>query len=126
MSLDPFHLSCWSNDLQRARRFYEQIGCQVLRERDEWIDFDFFGHQLTIHQARQPQQPVDGLGPSRRALDHFGLVLDKPHWLALLARLQGQDVSFRVAPGQDGERGKFVVVDPDGVGLEFKYDASKA
>jgi extradiol dioxygenase family protein len=124
-----FHLSFWVDELARTRQFYvEALGCALGRQAQGWFDLDFFGHQVTIHQARQPQPSVDGVGPSKRALDHFGAILDKPHWEKLLRRLQAQAVPFRVPPKQDHlgeprESGKFVVVDPDGVGLEFKYYA---
>ena len=125
---DIFHLSVWSDDLAKTKVFYSALGCTVGRERDTWFDVDFFGHQVTIHQARQPQAPMDGVGPSRRTLDHFGVILGKAQWQALLQRLEGLNAEFRVRPkqsnvGQADEQGKFVVTDPDGVGLEFKYYA---
>lgn len=122
-----FHLSFWVDDLERSKRFYtSMLGCRIGRERETWCDLDFFGHQVTIHQARQPQGTLSGLGASQRTLDHFGIILSKEHWQALLHHLNAQKVDFRVRPKQDdvgqaSERGKFVVVDPDGLGLEFKY-----
>lgn len=128
---DTFHLSFWTDDLAKAKHFYSGIGCTVGRERETWFDLDFFGHQVTIHQARQPQAPVDGVGPSQRMLDHFGVILDKQRWLALLQRVEVLKVEFRVRPkqskvGQADENGKFVVKGPDGVGLEFKYYANES
>lgn len=125
---DLFHLSFWADDLERTKQFYSSLGCAVGRERETWFDLDFFGHQVTIHQARLPQAPVEGVGPSKRMLDHFGVILGKDRWQALLEKLEGLDAEFRVRPqqskvGEPGEKGKFVVVDPDGIGLEFKYYA---
>lgn len=125
---DLFHLSFWTDDLAKTKQFYSVLGCTVGRERETWFDLGFFGHQVTIHQARQPQAPIEGVGPSKRALDHFGVILDKERWQALLQKLEALGAEFRVRPkqnnvGEPGEKGKFVVTDPDGVGLELKYYA---
>ena len=48
--LQPFHLAFPVSDLEATRRFYlDTLGCQLGRESDRWIDFDFFGHQITAH-----------------------------------------------------------------------------
>lgn len=115
-----FHLSLRVEDSARSRRFYaEVLGCKIGRETGNWFDLDFFGHQLTIHQG-----PRTADAP--QTLDHFGVVLDKAEWQAILRRLEVQGVAFRVRPrieqlGGDSESGKFVISDPDGLGLEFKY-----
>ena len=45
-----FHLAIPVADLEAARTFYVGVlGCGVGRESDTWIDFDFFGHQVTTH-----------------------------------------------------------------------------
>ena len=55
MSLPPFHLAFPVDDLARARAFYGGVlGCAEGRSSDEWIDFDFFGHQLVAHLAPRP------------------------------------------------------------------------
>lgn len=123
---DPFHLSFLSDDLARAKAFYTALGCPVGRERATWFDLDFFGHQVTIHQAPRGRKPAEGSSPTMRTLDHFGINLDKDRWQALLERIETHGVEFRVRPkqanvGQPDEKGKFMIADPDGVGLEFKY-----
>lgn len=125
-----FHLSFWVDDLERSKRFYaDMFDCKIGRERETWCDLDFFGHQVTIHQARQPQGSLAGVGASKRTLDHFGIILSKERWQTLLQQLEARGASFRVPPrhddiGQATEQGKFVLVDPDGLGLEFKYDSA--
>jgi extradiol dioxygenase family protein len=53
MSLRPFHLAFPVRDLAEARAFYaDLLGCAEGRSSDEWIDFDFFGHQIVAHLAR--------------------------------------------------------------------------
>src|SRR5262249_21763967 len=51
MSSRPrFHLAFPVRDLAEARGFYgELLGCREGRSSDEWVDFDFFGHQIVAH-----------------------------------------------------------------------------
>jgi extradiol dioxygenase family protein/N-acetylglutamate synthase-like GNAT family acetyltransferase len=115
-----FHLSFRVEDGARSKRFYtEVLGCKVGRETRSWFDLDFFGHQVTIHQG-------PGKADAARMLDHFGVILDKADWQSVLQRLEARGMEFRVRPriqhaGQANESGKFVISDPDGLGLEFKY-----
>lgn len=52
MSLRPFHLAFPVHDLAAARAFYgEVMGCPEGRSSEQWVDFDFFGHQLVAHLA---------------------------------------------------------------------------
>lgn len=54
MSLMPFHLAIPVHDLPAARRFYGEVfGLSEGRSAEHWVDFDFFGHQLVIHQHPQ-------------------------------------------------------------------------
>ena len=47
--MSPFHLAFPVDDLTRARAFYgELLGCPEGRSSDEWIDFNFYGHQLSL------------------------------------------------------------------------------
>jgi extradiol dioxygenase family protein len=45
-----FHLAFRVNDLEATRNFYvDVLGCRVGRSSDTWIDFDFFGYQISAH-----------------------------------------------------------------------------
>jgi uncharacterized protein len=123
----PFHLAIAVHDLAAARAFYGHLfGCPQGRSSGEWVDFDFFGHQLVTH-----------LDPTRRALHfnevdgkdvpvpHFGVVLDWEDWHELAARLRGSDTRFVIEPGirfrgEVGEQATFFLYDPSGNALEFK------
>lgn len=126
----PFHLSFWVADLERSLAFYEGVlGCPAGREDPRWSNVDLFGHQVTLHQAGRALVPAADLGASGHLLDHFGLDLEREAWRALARRLEAAGARFRVRPrtertGTPEERGKFVVVDPDGIGLEFKWTAA--
>ena len=130
MSLSPFHLAIPVHDLDAARHFYGEVfGCPEGRSSDLWVDFDFFGHQLVIHeQARTAAQeaamtnPVDGHDVP---VPHFGVVLDWDTWHGLAARLQGRGTRFVIEPGirfqgKVGEQATMFLLDPCGNALEFK------
>ena len=51
MDYPRFHLAIPVTDLQRSKDFYvENFDCEIGRTAETWIDFNFFGHQLSIHQ----------------------------------------------------------------------------
>ena len=128
MSLPLFHLAVPVADLEAARKFYAGLlGCRVGRESARWIDFDFFGHQVTAHLDPEHAQPVganvvDGKDVPVR---HFGVILEWTAWHELADRLQGAGVSFMIAPyirfpGETGEQATLFISDPSGNYLEFK------
>ena len=46
----PFHLAFAVHDLDAARAFYVgTLGCAEGRSSATWIDFDLYGHQITVH-----------------------------------------------------------------------------
>ncbi|HEV2594802.1 MAG TPA: VOC family protein [Sphingomicrobium sp.] len=134
MTLPPFHLAFPVDDLTAARRFYgELLGCPEGRSAGEWVDFDFFGHQIVAHlapeQVRQRStNPVDG---ENVPVPHFGLVLPLPEWKKLAGKLLAADVEFVIEPtvrfeGQPGEQATMFLLDPAGNALEFKAMANPA
>jgi extradiol dioxygenase family protein len=127
-TLAPFHLAFPVQDLAAARVFYGGLlGCAEGRSSDEWIDFDFFGHQLVAHLAPPRAQAdhhnlVDGHAVP---VPHFGVVLPWEQFHALAARLREQGVNFVIEPGvrfagQVGEQATMFFLDPSGNALEFK------
>ena len=127
-NLAPFHLAIPVDDLEKAESFYgEVMGCPQGRRSDQWIDFDFFGHQLVTHLApgecgRAETNTVDG---KQVPVRHFGVVLGLVAWMRLAARLEAADVDFIIEPGvrfagEPGEQHTFFLLDPAGNALEFK------
>ena len=52
MALQPFHLAFPVDSLEKARAFYGGLmGCPEGRSSPEWVDFDFYGHQIVAHLA---------------------------------------------------------------------------
>lgn len=117
--IKPFHLSLVVPDLEKVRVFYVGLlGCEVGRDTGKWIDILFFGHQLTLHQ--------EGDGVIANPIDHFGPVLEKKEWQKISDLLKENSVAFEVEPfvkgkNTESEAGKFLVKDPAGNSLEFKY-----
>jgi extradiol dioxygenase family protein len=120
--IKPFHLSFAVPDLGQAREFYvELLGCNVGRDTGEWLDIIFFGHQITMHQERASMKA--------KAIDHFGPVLEKAEWQAVAEKLSSSGVDFQLPPtvkdsDANSESGKYIVKDPAGNLLEFKYYGS--
>ena len=123
-----FHLAFPVADLADTRRFYGQVlGCREGRSGPTWVDFDFFGHQLSAHVKPDaltdiPTTDVDGDGVPVR---HFGCILDPEAWRALRDRLAARGVDFTIGPrvrfaGTGGEQATMFIVDPAGNALEFK------
>lgn len=129
----PFHLAFPVSDLEAARRLYvDLLGCKTGRESDRWIDFDFFGHQITAHrvdaESAAGTNPVDGKNVPVR---HFGVILDWDDWHALADRLRAAGVAFLIEPyirfeGEVGEQATLFILDPSGNGLEFKSFQDKS
>ena len=128
MTLPPFHLAFPVHDLEAARAFYGGLlGCPEGRSAAEWIDFDFFGHQIVAHLTessgeRRHHNPVDGHDVP---VPHFGAVLPMAQWRELADRLCAAGVDFVIEPnirfeGQPGEQATMFFLDPAGNALEFK------
>ena len=127
-SLRPFHLAFPVRDLADARAFYGTLlGCKEGRSSAEWVDFNFFGHQLVAHLS--PDEPehkahnlVDGDAVPVR---HFGVILTMEAWRELVERLTRAKIAFLIPPeirfeGLPGEQATFFIRDPSGNALEFK------
>lgn len=124
-----FHLAYPIKDKEDTRRFYaDLIGCEQGREAETWIDFDFFGHQVSFHvkpeafNGEEPTNPVDGKDVPVR---HFGAVLEWNDWHALRDRLTAAGTEFVIDPyirfkGEVGEQATMFFLDPSGNALEFK------
>jgi extradiol dioxygenase family protein len=126
-----FHLAFPVRDLSEARRFYGGLlGCPEGRSSPEWVDFDFYGHQIVAHLCNTSggvaTNEVDGENVPVR---HFGVILDVPAWEAITNKLGAAGVSFIIEPqirfkGQPGEQATCFFLDPSGNALELKAFAN--
>ena len=131
-TIPPFHLAFPVHDLAAARAFYgELLGCPEGRSSPDWIDFNFYGHQIVAHLApdecaNSALSQVDGHGVPVR---HFGAVLSIPQWEALAAKLKAAGIEFVIEPyirfkGEPGEQATMFFRDPSGNAVEIKAFAS--
>ncbi|CAN5191218.1 VOC family protein [soil metagenome] len=128
--MPPFHLAFPVTDLEATRRFYaDLIGCQIGRQAPgQWIDFDFFGHQITAHlrASHQGVLSVSVVDRDEVPVPHFGAILPIADWRALAARLEADpDIRWGLKPktrfaGEVGEQSTLFLYDPSGNALEFK------
>lgn len=127
-TIRPFHLAFPVDDLEAARTFYKGLlGCGEGRSSADWVDFDFYGHQIVAHLAPEEigtakTSAVDGHGVPCR---HFGLVMDMENWQEAADRLIGAGVEFVIEPyirfkGEPGEQATMFFTDPAGNAIELK------
>lgn len=122
-----FHLAFNVTDLDLARRFYgDVLGCAEGRSTTTWVDFDFAGHQLSLHLGEPFKTALTGhVGEHLVPMPHFGLVLALPDWQAMAERLQAGGTAFVLAPqlrfeGEPGEQWTMFFYDPFGNPIELK------
>lgn len=127
-SLPRFHLAFPVRDLAEARAFYcNLLGCGEGRSADDWVDFDFYGHQIVAHltassSEHKAHNEVDG---QQVPVRHFGVILSLTAWRELVQKLRDNSVKFIIEPqtrfaGQPGEQEILFFADPSGNVLEFK------
>ena len=134
MTLPPFHLAFPVHDLDAARRFYGGLlGCAEGRGSAEWIDFDFFGHQIVAHLApdKAPRAHHNQVDREHVPVPHFGAVLPMGDWRLLADRLSAGSADFVIEPtvrfeGLPGEQATMFFLDPSGNALEIKAMANPA
>ena len=130
----PFHIAIPVDDLERARAFYGgALGLEEGRRSETWQDYNMHGHQLVVHEvkgyeAAAGRSQVDG---DPVPVPHYGLVLTKPAFDALVSRLDAAGAHWEVAPhlrfeGQPGEQWTGFLYDPAGNALELKAMATPA
>ena len=127
LAMSPFHLAFPVTSLAKARAFYgELLGCPEGRSSEDWVDFNFYGHQIVAHLApdagHRDTNVVDGDNVPVR---HFGAVLPMQEWQKLAGRLKAAGTDFIIEPhirfkGQAGEQATMFFLDPCGNAIEFK------
>ncbi len=122
-----FHFAFNVTDLDQARRFYgDVLGCREWRSTSTWVDFDFFGHQISLHLGEPLKTaPTGHVGDHRVPMPHFGLILQRADWQAMAERLKAAGMTFVIEPhlrfaGQSGEQWTMFFLDPFGNPIEVK------
>ena len=124
----PFHLAFPVKSIKATKIFYKEVlGCEIGREDKKWVDFNFFGHQLSAHLKpdelkKTKENAVDGKSVPVR---HFGVILPWEKWQLLSKKLIKINTKFIIEPyirfkGEIGEQATMFFLDPSGNALEFK------
>jgi extradiol dioxygenase family protein len=128
MNAPPFHLAFPVTNLATVREFYcSVLRCEIGRESERWIDFNFFGHQITAHldEADVKQSSRNQVDDKAVPARHFGVILDWSDWDELLMHVKSHGIAFYIEPytrfaGEVGEQRTFFIRDPSDNFLEFK------
>jgi len=131
-TIRPFHLAFPVRDIEEARQFYgDLLGCEEGRSAPNWVDFDFYGHQLVAHLAPEEcgHAKTSDVDDHAVPVKHFGVILTIPEWKKLAAKLVGVGTKFVIEPyvrfeGEVGEQHTMFFLDPSGNALEFKAFAN--
>lgn len=122
-----FHLAYNVRDLDEARAFYTgALGCREGRSTDSWVDFDFFGHQISLHLGAPFETAATGhVGAHKVPMPHLGAILPYQDWRALADRLEAAGTDFVIPPtarfqGEPGEQWTMFFHDPSGNPIEIK------
>jgi uncharacterized protein len=122
-----FHLAYHVTDLDEARRFYGAVlGCREGRSTGTWVDFDFFGHQISLHLGEPfPTAKTGRVGDHSVPMPHLGIVLPLEDWQALVDRLESAGIAWEIPPqvrfeGEPGEQRTAFFRDPSGNPIEAK------
>ncbi len=125
--LTPFHLAYNVRDLDETRAFYgDVLGCTEGRSTETWVDYSFFGHQISMHLGEPFKTEATGkVGEHMVPMPHLGVVLRMEDWKALAERLKGAEVDFVIEPslrfeGEPGEQATMFFRDPSGNPIEVK------
>lgn len=124
----PFHFAFFVHDLDAARGFYRDVlGCAEGRSTESWVDFDFFGNQISAHRSDDPA-PTSNHGSVDSVavpMPHFGAILPWERFERIAGSIRAAGIAFVIEPtkrfaGQPGEQATMFVLDPSGNALEFK------
>lgn len=122
-----FHLAFNVTDLEETREFYRDVlGCIEGRSTETWVDFNFFGHQISMHLGEPFKvQNTGKVGEHLVAMPHLGVVLQLEEWKRVAKRLEDVATEFIIAPrgrfiGEVGEQYTMFFTDPSGNPIEIK------
>ena len=126
--MPAFHYAFKIKDIQSTRDFYVDIlGCKEGRSTEQWIDFDFFGHQLSAHISTNiPDLDYCGLVDGVSVpIPHFGCLLNEEQFKTVEEKLRAANMNFIVAPqvryeGKPSQQLSMFVLDFSNNALEFK------
>ena len=132
-SFPPFHLAFPVKNLLETKLFYTNfLGCTIGRTSNEWIDFNFYGHQITAHLSPDSCDAVyNKVDDKSVPVRHFGLIMDWENWHIAKDKLIQNKAQFIIEPyirfkNKPGEQATLFIVDPSINGIELKAFKDKS
>jgi extradiol dioxygenase family protein len=129
----PFHLAFPVRNLLETKLFYTNfLGCTIGRSSNEWIDFNFYGHQITAHLSPDSCDIVyNKVDDKSVPVRHFGLIMDWEDWHKAKDKLINNKAQFIIEPyirfkNKPGEQATLFIVDPSINGIELKSFKDKS
>ncbi len=124
----PFHLAIPVSNLSICKKFYREIlECEEGRSAEKWVDFNFFGHQLVLHEKKELKSETisNSVDDHNVPVPHFGVLLEWEQWELLAKKLHLKKIKFIIEPyirfkGKIGEQATMFFLDPENNALEFK------
>ena len=127
-NMKPFHYAFKVKNLTSTRKFYiDLLGCEEGRSTDKWVDFNFFGHQLSAHCSSEISTldfsgTVDGVAVP---MPHFGCIVSVEIFHEIVNKLEQSDIEFIIKPtlryaGKKGEQWTMFLLDFSDNPIEFK------
>lgn len=126
--MNSFHYAFKVKDLESTREFYiDLLGCKEGRYSETWVDFDFFGHQLSAHVSDNIPE-LDFCGKVDQIsvpIPHFGCIVEKDNFEKIEQKLNSANIEFLIKPqkryeGKTSEQLTLFVLDYSGNPIEFK------
>ena len=124
--LRPFHLAIPVDCIEKAKNFYGNLlGFNEGRSSENWVDYNFFGHQLVCHIGDVPKKVSKEVDGKMVPVPHFGVILDWQDFDLLSEKIKESKLEFVIEPylrfeGKPGEQKTMFFQDPFGNSLEFK------
>tara|TARA_B100001741_G_scaffold299650_1_gene286231 strand:- start:427 stop:843 length:417 start_codon:yes stop_codon:yes gene_type:complete len=125
-NLRPFHLAIPVSNINKSKTFYiDLLGCNIGRYSETWIDLDFFGHQLVLHESKVVNKVItNDVDLHKVPIPHFGVILNWDDWHLLSKNIKSK-IQFIIEPhirfkNKVGEQATMFFLDPDQNAIEFK------
>ncbi|NQZ23968.1 MAG: VOC family protein [Colwellia sp.] len=123
-----FHLAIPAGDVNLTKKFYcDVLGCKSGNsEEGRWVDIDFWGNELTLHQSEERLPKVrHEVDMGSVLVPHFGIHLPDRVFQALKERIETAGIAYLDKPyrrfiDSKYEQETFFIEDPNGNVLEMK------
>ncbi|MAW75013.1 MAG: glyoxalase [Candidatus Marinimicrobia bacterium] len=124
----PFHLAFPVNNIKQTIEWYtENLSCTIGRQDEKWVDFNFFGHQISAHKTDQDNSLIqtNSVDGHNIPIKHFGIILEYNQWKQLEEKLKSKNVEFIIKPytrfkDKKGQQSTMFIKDPSNNVIEFK------